>query len=152
MKYLYNFHHGHEGPQSGVIVLDCRVFPPVGQLPRCDRRRPGGGTRKGVGGSGATGEPRPPSSTVPAALDPRLRSGDERSGSLVPSERPARIDRARLPAYVGTPAARWESGYPSDCKSAYTGSNPVRASSPSPSGSDAAIRARIRVCSAVAQW
>ena len=44
------------------------------------------------------------------------------------SGRPARIDRARLPAYVGTPAARWESGYPSDCKSAYTGSNPVRAS------------------------
>ena len=39
-----------------------------------------------------------------------------------------RIDRAGLPAYVGHPAARWESGYPSDCKSAYTGSNPVRAS------------------------
>lgn len=66
--------------------------------------------------------------------------------------RPARIDRARLPAYVGTLAARWESGYPSDCKSAYTGSNPVRASSPSPSPERAAIRARIRVCSAVAQW
>ena len=41
---------------------------------------------------------------------------------------PVRIDRARRPAYVGHPAARWESGYPSDCKSAYTGSNPVRAS------------------------
>ncbi len=76
-----------------------------------------------------------------------------RTDSLIPgSVRPARIDRARLPAYVGTPAARWESGYPSDCKSAYTGSNPVRASRPSPSGLNAAIRARIRVCSAVAQW
>ena len=76
-----------------------------------------------------------------------------RTDFLVPgSGRPARIDRARLPAYVGTPAARWESGYPSDCKSAYTGSNPVRASSPSPSPQRAAIRARIRVCSAVAQW
>ena len=45
-----------------------------------------------------------------------------------PRDYPARIDRAGLPAYVGHPAARWESGYPSDCKSAYTGSNPVRAS------------------------
>ncbi len=49
--------------------------------------------------------------------------------SLVASGDPSvRIDRAALPAYVGRPAARWESGYPSDCKSAYTGSNPVRAS------------------------
>ena len=46
-----------------------------------------------------------------------------------PRDYPVRIDRARRPAYVGHPAARWESGYPSDCKSAYTGSNPVRASS-----------------------
>ena len=45
-----------------------------------------------------------------------------------PRDYPVRIDRAWLPAYVGHPAARWESGYPSDCKSAYTGSNPVRAS------------------------
>ena len=63
-------------------------------------------------------------------MDPGSGAGvTQEADSLVPSsDRPARIDRAGLPAYVQHPAARWESGYPSDCKSAYTGSNPVRAS------------------------
>jgi hypothetical protein len=45
------------------------------------------------------------------------------------------LDRVRRPAYIPRLAfcflqstARWERGYPADCKSVYSGSNPLRAS------------------------